>query len=210
MNDSSTIRVLSEENSNSRRKRRQLLEKCADRAGNRAVERLDYIFPDSSMLPTIRIGEKFKVDFDFYKNSKPKRGDLIAVCRDDLSHGVWVVRVIGLPSERVEVKEESFFITGRKIKTKKLDEKSCRSLLAGASRTSSSYNVICYQEDLDGVVHYVLRNRNPSIFDDPPLELPKNVLYVEVDNRTYSSRLWESNKVRTDQVVGKVLLQSKN
>ena len=68
---------------------------------------------ESSMEPTIEVGDRFFINRVVYKFSSPKRGDLI-VFRTNASDdaALHIRRVIGLPGETVEIKDGKVYIDG--------------------------------------------------------------------------------------------------
>ena len=69
---------------------------------------------ESSMEPTIAVGDRFFINRVVYKFSSPKRGDLI-VFRTNASDdaALHIRRVIGLPGETVQVKDGQVYINGK-------------------------------------------------------------------------------------------------
>ncbi|MEL7567947.1 MAG: signal peptidase I [Dehalobacterium sp.] len=81
------------------------------------------IVPTSSMYPTIYAGDMLLVNKMVYRFHAPARGDIIVfkpdpeVSKDDL-----IKRVIALPGENVEVKEQRVYINGSPIEESYLNE----------------------------------------------------------------------------------------
>ena len=64
--------------------------------------------PTGSMLPTIQLQDRLVVDELSYKLSEIKRGDVIVfhpLATVDSSGDLWIKRVIGVPGDKVEIKE---------------------------------------------------------------------------------------------------------
>lgn len=71
------------------------------------------LIPTGSMLPTIQLQDRVIVDKLLFKLSTIKRGDIIVFhpLKDVNSGGdYWIKRIIGLPGEKVEVKDGKVFI----------------------------------------------------------------------------------------------------
>ena len=68
---------------------------------------------ESSMEPTIAVGDRFFINRVVYKFSSPKRGDLI-VFRTNASDdaALHIRRVIGLPGETVDIRDGYIYIDG--------------------------------------------------------------------------------------------------
>lgn len=69
-----------------------------------------------SMSPTIQKGEKHLVNRLIYQIKGPSRYDVI-VFKDDKNGNYYVKRVIGLPGEKVQVKNGNIYVDGKKTKT---------------------------------------------------------------------------------------------
>ena len=72
---------------------------------------------ESSMEPTISVGDRFFINKAVYKFSSPKRGDLI-VFRSNASDdaALHIRRVIGLPGETVQITNGRILINGETYK----------------------------------------------------------------------------------------------
>jgi signal peptidase I len=74
--------------------------------------RMDYqlvLVIGNSMTPTFHTGDVVVVDKRAYSAGRPKRGDVVLVRH---SGELWVKRVVGMPSERIEVKGGKVWING--------------------------------------------------------------------------------------------------
>jgi len=70
--------------------------------------------PSGSMLPTIKVGDRIIVT-RVYDKSKLKRGDIVVFYSDELKE-LLIKRLIGLPGEEVDIKDDGqVFINGSKI-----------------------------------------------------------------------------------------------
>lgn len=66
--------------------------------------------PSGAMIPTLLIGDNLLVSKIAYWGAKPKRGD-VAVFRSDAEPTMYfIMRVIGLPEDRVQMKEGVLYI----------------------------------------------------------------------------------------------------
>lgn len=80
-----------------------------------------YLIPSTSMKPTLQIDDRLFVDKLSYHISNPQRGDIIvftppeAVIQEEHSRDAYVKRVIGLPGEKVEVKNGVVYINDRAL-----------------------------------------------------------------------------------------------
>jgi signal peptidase I len=73
--------------------------------------------PSGSMLPTLEINDRLVIDKISYGFKDPHRGDIVvfrppAAAGEQASHEAFIKRVIGLPSEIVEVKSGRVYVNG--------------------------------------------------------------------------------------------------
>lgn len=80
-----------------------------------------YLIPSASMKPTLQINDRLIVDKISYHFINPNKGDIIvftppeAVVTEEHSHDPFVKRVIGLPGEKVEVKNGQVYINNQPL-----------------------------------------------------------------------------------------------
>jgi signal peptidase I len=115
--------------------------------------------PSGSMLPTLQINDRLIIDKISYNFSNPKRGDIVvfnptAALEQQKFKDAFIKRVIGLPGDRVDVRNGKVFINGKVLKEKYIDE-------------APKYNWSSTELTPDGIVppgHYLVLgdNRNNS------------------------------------------------
>jgi signal peptidase I len=74
--------------------------------------------PTGSMLPTIQLQDRLVVDKLYYKLSEINRGDIIVfhpLTTVDSSGVPWIKRVIGLPGDKVEIKDGKVLINDQAL-----------------------------------------------------------------------------------------------
>ncbi|MBT2638948.1 signal peptidase I [Bacillus sp. ISL-39] len=141
----------------------------------------NYVVEGESMLPTLEDGNKVVVNKLGYETEDLERFDVIVFHANEEED--FVKRVIGLPGEKVEYREDMLFINGKKVNEpflKQYREQSPGGYLTG------DFTI----EDLTGVER-----------------VPEGKLFVLGDNRLGS---WDSRQfgfISEDQVVGKVNLR---
>ena len=91
--------------------------------GIRTFAAAAYFIPSGSMEPTLQIDDRLMVDKVSYHFKNPQRGDIIvfwppnstiAACGlSQKSADPWIKRVIGLPGEKIEVKEGRVYVNQR-------------------------------------------------------------------------------------------------
>ncbi len=86
--------------------------------GLQATVAVARVIPTGSMLPTIQLQDRVIVDKISYKFSEVKRGDVVVFrppSNVDQGGTDWVKRVIGLPGERVEIRDGEVFINEKEL-----------------------------------------------------------------------------------------------
>ncbi|HRW12494.1 MAG TPA: signal peptidase I [Syntrophomonas sp.] len=70
------------------------------------------IIPSESMLPTLKVGDRVMVNKFIYRFKQPQRGEIIVFAPPDVlqSKDDYIKRVIGLPGEKVEIKNNRVYI----------------------------------------------------------------------------------------------------
>ena len=165
--------------------------------------------PTGSMNPTILEGDLIYVDKIAYdlrvpltlhrlaKWSNPQRGDIVVCFSPD--DGVRLVkRIIGLPGETVEMKNNVLFINGEPVPYTEADPK-YEEYLPGTLRE----DCILATEDLDGSAHAVMSI--PSILamrSFGPAIVPEGSYFVMGDNRDRSRDSRFFGFVDRAQIVG--------
>lgn len=80
--------------------------------------------PTDSMKPTLNPGDKIIVNHFFYKYfGKPKRFDVLVFKFPEDESILYVKRVIGLPNDKVEIKNGQLYINDKKIEEPYIFEK---------------------------------------------------------------------------------------
>ncbi len=159
-----------------------------------------FSIPTASMQSTLMIGDYFiasKFTWGFGKYSfpfplpfngrflelgQPKQGD-IAVFRNEITSEDYIKRIIGMPGDRIQMKEGRLYINGTMLER----------VQVGTGSDTDSYEttvpVILYNETLpDGVVHTI-----QEISDDGPLDntaeyvVPAGHYFMMGDNRDRSA-----------------------
>jgi signal peptidase I len=71
----------------------------------------------SAMFPTIQSNEVILADLAAYRDSGPQRWDVVVFrppASISLPEQVWVMRVIGLPGETLEIREDGVYVDGKR------------------------------------------------------------------------------------------------
>ena len=150
-----------------------------------------------SMAPSINIGDSFLLNKAAYFVGSPKRGDMVQLV---LPHNSFVVikRVIGLPGETVEFRENRVLINGRALPLSPLNRNDFNWVARVNNIGADVYNE-------DG--HWIsFTPRQGQVRSHVPVTLGAHELYLVGDNRDGSldSRIW--GPVSEDRILGKVLV----
>ncbi len=79
---------------------------------NDSISLKPYKMTASSMQPTIEKGDRILVDLSYYKNNKPKRGDIVVFRFQNDPKKVWIKRIIAFGGETIEIKNGNVLING--------------------------------------------------------------------------------------------------
>lgn len=84
--------------------------------------------PSGSMEPTLQINDRLMIDKLTYDFSNPQRGDIIVfnpteTLEEENFHEAFIKRVIGLPGDKVEVKNGRVYVNGSPLKENYIEAK---------------------------------------------------------------------------------------
>lgn len=74
-----------------------------------------YYLPSRSMSPALMIGDHFLADKLGYRFSEPRRGDVVVLDSPLEPHRRYTKRIIGLPGDRVAIRDRIVFINGERL-----------------------------------------------------------------------------------------------
>jgi signal peptidase I len=78
------------------------------------------VMQEGSMDPTLAAGDTLLINRAVYKIDAPKRGDIIAYkLSDDSKASTHIKRIIGLPGEKIQIKEGQLLINGETYQEQK-------------------------------------------------------------------------------------------
>jgi len=166
--------------------------------------------PTGSMNPTILEGDLIYVDKLAYdlripltmhriaKWSDPERGDIV-ICFSPEDGVRLVKRVIGLPGDTIEMKNNTLFLNGEPVGYTKIG-RDYKELLSGKRKV----RCILAIEDLDGVTHSVMSIPSISAMRNfGPVTVPQGSYFVLGDNRDSSRDSRYFGFVDRESIVGK-------
>jgi signal peptidase I len=83
----------------------------------------NFWIPTGSMEPTLECGDTIIVNKCCYWRGTPGRGDIVVFNYPEDVHKCYIKRVIGLPGEKVEIKNNTVYINGQAISESYVKEK---------------------------------------------------------------------------------------
>jgi signal peptidase I len=89
-----------------------LLASCAFGFSIRAVIAEAFLVPSRSMSPTIQPGDRILVDKLSWSPEKIRRNDVVVFLSEGPGSPMFVARVVGLPGDKIEVKNERVLVNG--------------------------------------------------------------------------------------------------
>jgi signal peptidase I len=183
-----------------------------------------YVIPSGSMIPTLLIHDhilvsKFaygvRIPFTkmwLFKNSDPKRGDIVVFRSVEDPTYFMIKRVVGLPGDKIEIDPEGYLkINGEKLETKAMqpsaDPVSQRPYYpVTETDIGGSYSDFdFYDEDLKGMHHRAMLTKGAPRFFDRAMTVPEDQFFCMGDNRDNSkdSRYWGA--LPRENLLGKAL-----
>ena len=166
--------------------------------------------PTGSMNPTILEGDLIYVnkvaydlrfpltDYRLARWSDPERGDIV-ICFSPEDGTRLVKRVVGLPGETVEMRDNTLFLNGRAVGYTRIDPEYAEQLPGKVKG-----KCVLAMEDLDGAAHAVMSV--PAIAamrDFGPLTVPQGKYFVMGDNRDNSKDSRFFGFVERESIVGR-------
>jgi signal peptidase I len=167
--------------------------------------------PSGSMIPTLEVGDHIFVakfsyglsipftDKKIFEYATPKRGDVIVFKYPQDHNTDYIKRVVGLPGDRLELRQNELFINDRPMPREH----------SGIYRYDDGHEdkeCDLWTETLDDKRHHEIQEigRMPASFG--PIVVPEGNVFVMGDNRDNSSdsRVW--GPVKHDLIKGKALI----
>ncbi len=163
--------------------------------------------PTGSMKPTIEEGDRvvvnklaydLKVPFtliEITKWSDPNRGDIVVLFSP--ADGVRLVkRVIGLPGDKIELRDNQLFVNGKPAALKP----------AGQREDEEQGTSMILEETLNGKTHEVLFTPQiPAMRSYGPMVVPAGRYFVMGDNRDNSNDSRYIGVIERRRIVGKAM-----
>ena len=161
--------------------------------------------PTGSMKPTIEEGDRvvvnklaydLKVPFttiELMKWGDPKRGDIV-VLFSPVDGTRLVKRVVGIPGDRIEMRENQLFVNGKAAQWREI----------GLQDDSEQGSSLLVEENLAGVNHEVMFTPQiPAVRSFGPVTVPTGRYFVMGDNRDNSNDSRFIGLIDRQRIVGK-------
>lgn len=160
-----------------------------------------YTIPSGSMQPTIEIGDRITVDklaydlnlpftnISLFRTNEPKRGEIIVF--DSKAANIRLIkRVIGVPGDRVSMKNENVYVNGQKL---------------NYTTIQKNKKYLISKEHITGMVHKIQydQTRPPTLANFPEVIVPEDSYLVLGDNRRNSSDSRTYGLVPRNELIGK-------
>jgi signal peptidase I len=174
--------------------------------------------PSGSMIPTLEVGDHIFVskfafgisvpftDTKILQYAEPQRGDVI-VFKYPLDHSIdYIKRVVGLPGDVVEMRQEELFINGKPVSRERAPRVCPDTETSPAPGLSDERDCELWMETLGEKRHETIQEPGRGGRDFARIVVPAGHLFVMGDNRDNSSdsRVWGT--VDLDLVKGKALI----
>lgn len=157
--------------------------------------------PTGSMIPTIKIGEFIFVkmyQYDWHlpmtrvslaRRNEPQRGEVVVFEFPQDPSKDYIKRVIGVPGDIVEVKDDRVIVNGEPFPVRKAED---TSVLNDLFPKYDPKEQSLFLETINGHEHYVMYSQLKTVRDFPPYRVPDDCIFVMGDNRddSYDSRFW--------------------
>ncbi|MBN1664988.1 MAG: signal peptidase I [Deltaproteobacteria bacterium] len=171
-----------------------------------------YVVPTGSMKPNIVEGDRIftnKLAYDLKvpyttihvgRWADPQRGHIV-VFKSSVDGKSLVKRVIGLPGDRIEMKDNVLMINGKAIEYEPLLQKKYEKI---STLQGSDYQY--FMEDLDGRRHpMIITPDQQSIRSFDPVDVPEGKYFMMGDNRDNSQDSRYFGFVDRERILGRAI-----
>jgi len=130
------------------------------------------------MAPTLRVGERAIVDMRAFDAREPQRGDLVVFTLPGDPSTLWVRRVIGLPTDRIQMIAAHLHINGEPVKRERIEAD------VKIDESGQTARVNGWRETLPNGVTYATRYLVTGSSDNTPVyDVPSGHYFMMGDDR---------------------------
>ena len=156
-----------------------------------------YSIPTTSGEPNIKLGDKLIADLNAYDHKEPNYGDLVVFQqKDSLYPGMY--RIVALPYDRIEIRNNFLIINGKKCQTSFIRK-----------TKSEGFNVDEYEEQLpNGHKHKIFAFKKPFEENTSMVSerrIPENCYYLLGDNRDNAMDSRYIGIIKKDEIKGRIV-----
>jgi signal peptidase I len=175
--------------------------------------------PSGSMIPTLQVGDHIFVNKFIYgiripwTNIKfgmtyrePRRGEVIVFIYPKEPDKDFIKRIVGIPGDKVEIKNNQIFINDQPIPREHVDNDCQYMDYDEPTQRWDERRCDQFVETLDGNSFVTIYDRNGPPHTYQPVKVPKDSVFVMGDNRdnSHDSRFW--GFVPYDLIKGKAMI----
>ena len=152
--------------------------------------------PTIANSPTIQIGDLVVADMKAYENKQPEYGDMVLFSH---SNGqIYTYRVVGLPNDKIELKNNMVSINGKPCNSKFIKETTIKGIPVNE-----------FEEELpNGKKHFIYKFEKPFNIEKTNFEsitIPPNSYFLLGDNRDNAADSRYEGFITKDRIKGQIM-----
>jgi signal peptidase I len=156
-----------------------------------------FYIPTESEVPNILPGDRILVNKLAYRDAVPKRGDIVVFRSPGNRSQNWIKRVIGLPGDTVEVRDNQVYVNGKKLERDPVPKVSLASI-----RKEATGDV--FYETNAGSRYKIMLDASSGAANHPRTKVPEGCFFVLGDNRNHSEDSRHFGGVPMGDIIGTI------